>query len=479
MKSTVFLSYSSAQNDHAKRIELALKEEGHSVFRDRSSLPPGESFDAQIRTAIEESDLFIFLISPESLLEGHYALTELKFAEEKWSHPGGHVLPVLVEPTQKESIPAFLRAVTILQPVGDIPAEVVAAVDRLTAPWWRWFHRPQGLAALILLALLLIAGVWKGFSDFRDSAERNREVAHLLREGQLQHDSGDYPDAWDRYAKAHATDPGNATVVDAQERLAMDWLDNIRTGPGSQSFRDIVDKVWPVLSNGAIGNEARRSADLLAHMGWGDFLRSRDGIGGLDPVQYYTRSLTFESDNVFAHTMWGFHLLQKGESLAQAKEHFAKALASKRQREYVRGMQIAALMWRHDPELENEVIKVANEMRSNHETMPGDGSVWPGRWRVWNIYYDRLVNGSNKPQFLSALSPADHLATFRWLYPEDEFPKDKYLYLFILAQLQEVNDSRTEALDTYRLLMSTLEARGTKSGRMVGEASASIARLSK
>lgn len=41
MKRTVFLSYSSAQSEAATRIELSLKGEGHSVFRDRSALPPG------------------------------------------------------------------------------------------------------------------------------------------------------------------------------------------------------------------------------------------------------------------------------------------------------------------------------------------------------------------------------------------------------------------------------------------------------
>jgi TIR domain len=82
MKRTIFLSYSSPRSEAATRIELSLKGEGHSVFRDRSALPPGESFDARILAAIEESDLFIFLISRESILDGRYTLTELKFAEQ-------------------------------------------------------------------------------------------------------------------------------------------------------------------------------------------------------------------------------------------------------------------------------------------------------------------------------------------------------------------------------------------------------------
>src|ERR1043166_3180632 len=131
MKQTIFLSYSSAQNEAAARIELALEGEGYSVFRDRSDLPPGESFDARIHDAVQKSDLFVFLISRESVSPGHYTLSELQFAEQKWRHPAGHVLPVLVEPTPTNSIPEFLRAVTFLEPRGDIAAEVSAAVARL------------------------------------------------------------------------------------------------------------------------------------------------------------------------------------------------------------------------------------------------------------------------------------------------------------------------------------------------------------
>ena len=77
MRSTIFLSYPSSLGETAERIELALKGEGYAVFRDRSALPPGESFDARIRAAVEESDLFVFLITPQSVSPGHYTLTEL------------------------------------------------------------------------------------------------------------------------------------------------------------------------------------------------------------------------------------------------------------------------------------------------------------------------------------------------------------------------------------------------------------------
>jgi hypothetical protein len=476
MKRTIFLSYSSPQSEAATRIELSLKGEGHCVFRDRSALPPGESFDARIRAAIEESDLFIFLISRESVLEGHYTLTELKFAEQKWGHPAGHVLPVLTEPIPKEAIPEFLRAVTMLQPRGDLAAEVTAEVDRMTKPWWRWFLKPQGLALLVLVGLLVAGSVWQGLSWHVERREQTRQVTAFLKQGQLQADSGNYASAWNLLEQAGAVHPVSTEVIDAQERIAMEWLDNARGSELTGSLKDIADKVLPVLSRGAVAGKGERSADLLAHMGWGDFLRLREGVGGLDPTQAYRRAIAIDPRNVFAHTMWGFEILRTGGSVADANRHFAIALESKRRREYVRHMQIAALLWAHDPELENEAIRVGNELRSGGETMPVGTPDRSDAWRLWNIYYSRLVNNHDKPQFLSVLSPAEHLATFRWLYPEDQFPKDKYhLYLYILAQFQELNGDRTNALASYRQLRSQL---GNERGPLVDDCNAAIKRLS-
>jgi hypothetical protein len=121
--------------------------------------------------------------------------------------------------------------------------------------------------------------------------------------------------------------------------------------------------------------------------------------------------------------MWGFEILAKSSSIADANRHFAIALQSKRRREYVRHMQISALLWVRDPEQENEAIRVANEIRSKGETMPAGIPERSDTWRLWNIYYSRLINSDDKAQFLSALSPADHLATFRWLYPADRFER--------------------------------------------------------
>src|SRR5688572_17676304 len=209
MKSTVFLSYVSSLSETAARIELSLKGEGFSVFRDRTMLPPGESFDARIRAAIEESDLFVFLISPESVSPGRYTLTELKFAEQKWEHPTGHVLPVFAEATPKEAIPAYLRAVTILQPRGDMVAEVAAEVVRLSRPWWRRMLEPRRLVPAVAVVLILAAGAWMAVPSYLERRGQNAQADALIKQSQSQVDAGDHATAWKLLAEANAVAPAS------------------------------------------------------------------------------------------------------------------------------------------------------------------------------------------------------------------------------------------------------------------------------
>ena len=124
----IFLSYTSHDEKVADEIQLALKGEGHEVFFDKDSLPPAGNYNARIRAAIKNSDAMVFLISANSLKEGSYTLTELKFARKKWPHPQRRVLAVVVTPTAKEIIDPYLKASTWMERNGNIAAEVAAEV---------------------------------------------------------------------------------------------------------------------------------------------------------------------------------------------------------------------------------------------------------------------------------------------------------------------------------------------------------------
>ena len=95
----LFLSYPSAQRDLAESLTLALEAEGHEVFIDRADLKAGQAFHQTLREAILGADGMLFLVTPESVAPGSYALAELNIAQQRWRRPGGHVLPVMVVAT--------------------------------------------------------------------------------------------------------------------------------------------------------------------------------------------------------------------------------------------------------------------------------------------------------------------------------------------------------------------------------------------
>jgi hypothetical protein len=129
----IFLSYASDQRDVAEQTTLALTSLGHKVFFDRDSLPAGDDYHMRIRRAVEESEAFVFLISPKSVTPGSYTLTELKYARQKWPDPRQKVLPVIIERTEYRDIPNYLKAVTILEPEGSVQAEVAAELQQWAA----------------------------------------------------------------------------------------------------------------------------------------------------------------------------------------------------------------------------------------------------------------------------------------------------------------------------------------------------------
>jgi TIR domain-containing protein len=495
---TIFLSYSSDQAEAATRIELALKEEGHNVFRDRSSLPAGESFEARIRNAVEECDLFVFLISQASISPGRYTLTELKFAEQKWGRPSGHILPVLVEPVPGDAIPAFLRAVTILNPEGNLTAEVVAAVARMSASWWRRMLEPRRLVPMVVAVLVLVGGAWTVLPSYLERRAQTGRAAALVQQSRERAQSGDYDDAWKILEQADSVAPASRLVSESQEQLAMKLLRSAGVNffrGNSRDFQALVDKTLPVLSRGAPGAKGEHLADLLAHIGWADYLRELAGVGGTSPAEHYRRALDVDSRNVYAHAMWGFEILrERGSSaaLAQARQHFSAAVESWREREYLRHLQVSALLqtytnvWIEDPTREGEALRVANEMRINGETRPSGWEFGSLKRKLWSIYHFDVVTDDGLEPLLATLPSAEHLALFRWLFPEDDLPEadgapSLFSYLFVLGQLQEHGGERGGALVSYRRLLREAANKNYNSSRaikMVNDVNAAIKRLS-
>ena len=155
----IFLSYASVQRPLAERINQLLQSEGHSVFFDREDLPAGETYGDRIRVAVARCQVFIFLVGPDSVSAGSYALTELTFAEQLPRRRTPAMIPVLAAPIPSmDMLPPFLAPLTLLEPRGDAAAEVAAKVADIARRRLRR-HAVLGAGALAVVGVVLAAAL--------------------------------------------------------------------------------------------------------------------------------------------------------------------------------------------------------------------------------------------------------------------------------------------------------------------------------
>ena len=80
---TVFISYAREDGDVARDLKKLLEEAGVSVWFDRNALRSGELWTEEIKKAIQDSKVFIPIISR------HSARTEPRFAHKEWDLASG------------------------------------------------------------------------------------------------------------------------------------------------------------------------------------------------------------------------------------------------------------------------------------------------------------------------------------------------------------------------------------------------------
>jgi formylglycine-generating enzyme required for sulfatase activity len=156
----IFLSYASEDRTRIEPIRYALAEQGHDVFYDREDLKPGEAFDSKIRAAIERCDLFICFLTPHTIDAGSYTLSELAVAERMWPRADGRVLPVILADVPRKDIPAYLRSVTCLTPIGNVTASVSDAVHVLAQAHKSRRARKIAIWAVALLIPAAAVSYW-------------------------------------------------------------------------------------------------------------------------------------------------------------------------------------------------------------------------------------------------------------------------------------------------------------------------------
>jgi hypothetical protein len=300
-----------------------------------------------------------------------------------------------------------------------------------------------GVVTVLLCLLLLLNQASKVFAEIRD---RQRQVGELQAMADRQQRAGEFQNAWASLDRAAATvgqgsylarlaSPSEAerqAVRTAQEDLAMAWVERASAAGGAR-FADTVDPLLPALTLGAEAAAGRRRADLLAHLGWAYFLKSRDGgAEAVDPEPFYRRALEADASNPYAHAHWGHWLAWKRRPLDEAAGHFDAALASGRVRPYVRGLQLAALQLARPGNNQAAYLAAVADMVRNQE--PVGPAV---RNAVFELYARACDDAERLDRFAAAVPPAAQIAVIRALFFDVDFdPAREPVRDACLARLQ-------------------------------------------
>lgn len=272
----IFVSFASEQRELAERLAVALRSQGHSVFSDRDELP-GYAIDASLRRQIHNSDLFLFLVTPESVARGRYTRTELETARRRWPDPSGRVLPVLVQPVAREDLPPLLRAVSFLEPQGDPVGDTVERVERLMASRRARRRRAWTVAAVVLLVATGGAAAYLHFAARAPKTATEDRVGSAnppSRPPPREHAAAAGSQPEERMASA--ANPPPAEPVDQQvespEQQTETTLEPVgaEVEPTMEPAGFVAAVTNPVtsvaLSSEHVALDARRLASLLSHL---------------------------------------------------------------------------------------------------------------------------------------------------------------------------------------------------------------------
>jgi tetratricopeptide (TPR) repeat protein len=443
----VFLSYASEQENQAEAIRLALVQEERDVFFAPRDLSGGQAYHGPIRAEIDRADVFVFLISRESLAIGGYPRAELEMAQARWPNPSGFVLPVSVTDVPVEDLPIYLRSVTVIDG-GDRPALVTAAVAALERRRRLWIRRSAKLlaAAAVALALGLIG---------KPAVSHWVEVRRLRAAADAARDAGKHREAWNRYKQIVSIDPTSSDAHAALEDAGMTWMRDDRPLDDPDDRERIEREVVPVLGSAVAAAKGPRAGDLWAHLGWAEYQKLRADQEAKPVQELFQRALDADPTNPFAHAMWGYFWYER-TSLPdeEGQAHFAKALEANRARPAVRALQVSALVphpFNSSAPLLRESLRVATEMRENREPLSPEE-----RDRLLQAYCS-LAAESDGAGLRVAREPQQLVATFRWLASLPGAPPS-LCSRFALALLLEETGARTDALAAYREVQDELRA---------------------
>jgi hypothetical protein len=310
---------------------------------------------------------------------------------------------------------------------------------------------------LVAAILSLGTAIWALLHAQADKNARQAEATSLLASGRLQEKAGDYEHAWDSYMKANKIASadgvlsrlvGGATqqqqeAHDALEKVAETWVRDARAS-NEEGLASIADNAIKVLSANVDGATGAHKADMLAHIGFAYFLKSRYEASD-KPATFYREALAVDPQNPYANAFWGHLILFNHGSLADAKQHFAAALASGKEHAIVRQFQLSALHNVQSDEVSAAWLAVVDEMRKAGEPV-SEGVMHD----VASIYYFATRNEDQRKALYAALPAAEQAELARALIKSGGGGNGPLPVKVFLAESLEAAGKNDEALITWK-----------------------------
>ena len=286
-----------------------------------------------------------------------------------------------------------------------------------------------------------------------------RQSHVMLATAQRQEELGEYSAALDTLGEILKAKPSDSQALHTQLDVAMAWIEQIRIprhglDEVAPQARAIFDRLTPILEGGLSTAKGYRAADVVAHLGWLNFLKwnitRQSGI----MESHFREALRMDPDNVYANAMLGEWLLLPTASLREAKTHFETALKSGKAKSFVRGCQLEGMIYNEEPGVRAELIRVANEMRKDNDPISDSD-----KGRIHSYFSTTVGTDAELREVVSAAPPDEVWATYEWVSPplSEASDFDKMERRFIQANIDEVSGKPQEALQIYRSLQRELK----------------------
>lgn len=473
---------------------------------DIEDITPGQLFARKIDETIAHCDIALIVIGPrwaqilrERAQQGQpdYVQHEIEaaLARQITVVPvlvgGGSITELTALPSQLSALSQYEAAQLRDDTFNDdcarlaklLHLEPVAAGTARTSGSKRRLKIVLGLA--LLLAVFLAASAWLGIGPLGQYRTRKAAISQMFATAKTQEDMGEHESAFKTYQDLLKLDPGNRLAMDRQVDVAMTWIEDFHVvvpegGSAEKLAGTALDEIMPVLDAGLSRAQGRvpRAADILAHIGWGHWLNQKLAEREFGPAaeRDLRHALEIDPSNVFAHGMLGNWIMQTGGATTEALMHFQKAVESNRARPFVRGLQLGVLVYPDDSETRVALIRLANEMRRNGESIDDSD-----RGRILSAYDPTVNDAGELSETLSAVPPDDAWATYLWLDTgSTERDHSNYKRLqrdFIHASILEIERKHDDALSAFETLRVQLKQRGYD-GRIATYVDDAIKRLS-